>query len=172
MRLRDARPGDVEALAGLHWRGWEDAYRGLLTDALLDGTSLDMRRRQWPDWFAQKSAGLILAEKGGEAIGFVCASRAREIVALGAASEIQMLYVRADAQDSGVGTALLRAGAGRAARLWPGRMGLWVVTGNARARRFYERMGGRPGPERREILRGEPIDEVAYLWDAPETLAA
>lgn len=172
MKLRDATPDDLDALAFLHWKGWEDAYRGLLTDALLDGTTLDMRKAQWPGWFATKRDGLIVAEDGGAVAGFVCAVPARDIAALGAASEIQLLYVRADRQGAGLGAALLRAGAGRAARLWPGPMGLWVVTGNASARGFYARMGGREGPERREWLRGEPIDEVAYLWDEPARLAA
>lgn len=171
MILRDATPADVETIAVLHWRGWEDAYRGLLADALLDGTTLDLRRRQWPDWFAAKRPGLILAEVAGEPVGFVCAVPAREIAALGATSEIQLLYVRTDRQGAGVGAALLRAGARRAAALWPGPLGLWVVTGNAAARGFYARMGGRLGPARREVLRGAPIDEVAYLWDAPAQLA-
>lgn len=169
--LRDAVPGDADAIAYLHWRGWEDAYRGLLDDALLDGTTLAMRRAQWPDWLAQKRDGLIVAQEAdGGLVGFVCAVAARDIAALGAASEIQLLYVRADRQGLGLGAALLRAGAARAAALRPGPMGLWVVAGNAGARRFYARMGGRPGVERREWLRGAPIDEVAYLWERPETL--
>ena len=171
-RLRDATAADVEAIAFLHWRGWEDAYRGVLTDALLDGTTLAMRRAQWPGWFETKRAGLIVADEAGDLVGFVCAVPAREIAALGAASEIQLLYVRADRQGAGLGAALLRAGAARAASLWPGALGLWVVRGHPCARGFYERMGGRLGPERREWLRGEPIDEVAYLWDEPFRLAA
>jgi GNAT superfamily N-acetyltransferase len=172
MRLRDATQADVGAIAHLHWSGWEKAYRGLLTDALLDGTTLAMRAAQWPGWFETKRAGLIVADEAGDLVGFVCAVAAREIAALGAASEIQLLYVRADRQGAGLGAALLRAGAARAAALWPGTMGLWVVRGHARARGFYQRMGGRLGPERREWLRGEPIDEVAYLWDAPAALGA
>lgn len=169
--LRDAVPGDADAIAYLHWKGWEDAYRGLLCDALLDGTTLAMRRAQWPDWMAQKREGLIVAQEAdGGLAGFVCAVAARDVAALGAASEIQLLYVRADRQGLGLGSALLRAGAARAAALWPGTMGLWVVVGNAHARRFYERMGGRPGVERREWLRGAPIDEIAYVWGRPQTL--
>jgi GNAT superfamily N-acetyltransferase len=170
--LRKAAPDDADAIARLHWLGWEQTYRGALPDALLDGTTLDMRRTQWAAWLPDKQAGLTLAEIAGEAVGFVCAIRARDIVAHGAASEIQLLYVLRQAQGAGVGAALLRAGAGRANALWPGPMGLWVVTGNMRARRFYERMGGRAGPERREVLRGAAIDEVAYLWDDAATLAA
>ena len=160
MRLRDATQADVEAIALLHWRGWEDAYRGVLTDALLDGATLAMCEAQWPGWFATKSAGLIVAQDAGELVGFVCAVAAREIAALGAASEIQLLYVRADRQGAGLGAALLRAGA---AALWPGTMGLWVVRDHARARGFYQRMGGRLGPERRGGVGGGPPGEGGRL---------
>jgi len=43
--------------------------------------------------------------------------------------------------------------------------GLWVVVTNAGARRFYERQGGIAAATRSEILRGERIDEIAYLWE-------
>jgi GNAT superfamily N-acetyltransferase len=172
MSLRAARPDDVDLLARLHWLGWEEAYRGgLLTDALLDGTTLEMRRAQWRDWWPKLMDGLLIAEREedreGEAVGFACVRPARDVAALGATSELQLLYVLAQAQGEGHGARLFDAARILAARLWPGPMGLWVVTANARARRFYERRGGRAGPERREWLRGEPIDEIAYLWSEP-----
>ena len=44
-------------------------------------------------------------------------------------------------------------------------LGLWVLSDNVPARRFYETMGGRAG-ETRIDRRGELVlDDIAYLWD-------
>ncbi|MBK9080570.1 MAG: GNAT family N-acetyltransferase [Rhizobiales bacterium] len=171
--VRPAAAADLDGIAEIHWRGWEEAYRGQVPDALLDATTLELRRSQWPGWFAARgeAGGLYVAEGDGGLLGYVSAGPAREIAADGAASEIMMLYVRAAGQGGGVGRALTAAAARWAAQAAPGSLGLWVVVGNAPARAFYERLGGRPGRERREIVRGHPIDEIAYLWDDAGELA-
>jgi GNAT superfamily N-acetyltransferase len=171
MTVRLAQESDLETIALLHWRGWEETYRGLLSDHLLDGTTLEMRRGDWARWWPAKREGLFLAQAAGAPAGFVCAVPARDIAAQGAVSEIQLLYVLKERQGEGHGRRLLKAGADWAARACPGPLGLWVVTGNAPARRFYERLGGRLGAARRESLRGAAIDEVAYLWDDSGALA-
>jgi hypothetical protein len=43
--------------------------------------------------------------------------------------------------------------------------GLWVLTANEPARRFYEAMGGRTGDIRVERRDGYVLDEIAYIWD-------
>jgi hypothetical protein len=43
--------------------------------------------------------------------------------------------------------------------------GLWVLTGNAPARRFYEAMGGRPAESRTDTVGDLALDEISYLWD-------
>lgn len=171
--VRPVGEGDLDRLAELHWRGWEDAYRGLVADGLLDATTLELRRAQWRDWSrARRHEGFVrLAECEGAPAGFVAAAAARDIAALGAAGEIVLLYVDRAAQGRGLGRALMRAAAAWAGQAHPGPLGLWVVSANAPARAFYARMGGRAGPERREIVRGHPVVETAYLWDDAQALA-
>jgi len=43
--------------------------------------------------------------------------------------------------------------------------GLWVLTGNEPARRFYEAMGGRSAETRIDRWGGLALDETAYVWD-------
>ena len=43
--------------------------------------------------------------------------------------------------------------------------GLWVLTGNAPARRFYEAMGGRSSVSRTDSVGGLARDEISYLRD-------
>ena len=58
--IRLATMADVEALAVLHVRAWQSAYRGLLPDDLLDGISLEewtKRRRRGMEQPASPHSG-------------------------------------------------------------------------------------------------------------------
>jgi hypothetical protein len=43
--------------------------------------------------------------------------------------------------------------------------GLWVLKDNLPARRFYEALGGRLGPEQFFDLGGQTVTEVAYRFE-------
>jgi len=165
--IEPARREDLDAVAFVHWRGWLDTYRGHLPDGLLESTTLELRQSQWRGtWFDQaEPLGMpLVARLDGEAAGIALAKPARDIASLGVEGEILLLYVLQAAQGGGLGHALFEA-----CRRWfeaqgLRSFGLWVVTTNEAARRFYERHGGQASVERFEILRGERIDEIAYLW--------
>ena len=64
LRIREALPADARAIAEIHVRSWQAAYRGQLTDDYLDGLSVDDRLEQhrrsleeppaeWRTWVAQ-----------------------------------------------------------------------------------------------------------------------
>jgi ribosomal protein S18 acetylase RimI-like enzyme len=87
-------------------------------------------------------------------------------------SEIYAIYVLPAHHGHGHGAALLRAGARElGARGWP-RFHVWVLRENARARRFYERMGGRhlAGADTERDVEGARIVEACYVWDDPSPL--
>ena len=43
---------------------------------------------------------------------------------------------------------------------------IWVLEANIHARRFYEAMGGREGARVQSSVRGFPVVELSYVWDA------
>ncbi len=62
-RIREAVPKDARAIAEIHVRSWQAAYRGQLTDDYLDGLTVDDRLEQhrrsleepragWKTWVA------------------------------------------------------------------------------------------------------------------------
>ena len=64
LRIREAVPADARAMAEIHVRSWQAAYRGQLTDDYLDGLSVEDRLEQhrrslqeppaeWRTWVAQ-----------------------------------------------------------------------------------------------------------------------
>jgi ribosomal protein S18 acetylase RimI-like enzyme len=133
--IRTATSEDAEALTHLHIDCWDDAYTGLMPQAILDARRDDVLGRvdRWRSWLSR--GGTSVAEHGMQLVGFVNAGSAIDLPPF----EVQMfaLYVRAAWWGSGVGHALFSAAVGDRSAY------LWVLEGNERAIRFYERQGFR-----------------------------
>jgi ribosomal protein S18 acetylase RimI-like enzyme len=153
-----ARPGDAPAIARVHTRSWQHAYRGIFTDTYLDG--LDWRARL-PFWEGVISAPrpahvVVVARAGDTLIGFAGAGPARDEDLPGGFGEIYAIYVDPGAWSQGAGSALLDAAIARLAREWAelAALSLWVLEDNHRARRFYASHGFRPDGARLAVERG------------------
>lgn len=141
--LRPVRVTDAAALAVLHVEVWEDAYRGLVPDAVLveRRAGLAAREERWRAIVATSPAATTVAERvaDGRLLGFASAGPARDadLAALTPAPlELWALYVAAVHWGTGLGHRLLEhaLGGGTPASLW-------VLRGNDRAIGFYERHG-------------------------------
>lgn len=132
-----------------------DAWRTAYAHALPPGPSLAERteqHRRFPPTF--------VAEVDGEVVGFVAVGACADDWAEG---ELFAIYVRPDHWGSGVGRSLIEAGEGRFRELALSDCVLWVLDVNARARRFYERVGWfADGAEREIELFGIQIPEMRY----------
>lgn len=73
MKVRKAGGDDAAAIAEIHVRSWQAAYRGVLPDELLDDLSVSERETSWR---ALLSAGedrqltLVAEREGGDLLGF------------------------------------------------------------------------------------------------------
>lgn len=146
VRLREARRGDELAVADLHVRAWQEAYRGLIPDEYLDELDPEDRAARYTFEADDPEAPTTLlavqdGEDAGEVIlGFATFSPSRDADAPDH-GEVVALYVDPDRYESGVGR-MLMAEARR--RLWEAGFTdalLWVLDGNERAARFYEGEG-------------------------------
>ncbi len=72
MLLRPATPEDADAVARVHVRSWQAAYRSLLPDAYLDGLRPEERAQAY-DFTGSDPAKpyTIVAESEGAVYGFV-----------------------------------------------------------------------------------------------------
>ncbi|MFK0291177.1 GNAT family N-acetyltransferase [Streptomyces sp. NPDC090442] len=171
---------DVDAVAEVRVRGWQSAYRGLMPPAYLAALSVaeDADRRR--EWFARRrpEAWELVAERSGGVVGWLAAGPARDPdlapgrreLPSGRApvAELLALYVAPPLIGTGVGRALLDAGTAGARARGFGALSLWVVRGNARAQRFYERAGFAPdGAERSEDVAGRRVPELRYRRPLP-----
>jgi len=166
--IRRAAPSDASDLAELQAVTWRETYPGLLPQPILDGLTLARLHKQWR---AQLKAldddhdqGVFIAERNEEAIGYGTCGMSRGRIDPWDA-EINMLYVRASAQGRGAGQLLMAAMARHLLARGMFSAGVWVVRGNGRARRFYERLGGRPSAFRRDAMQGWLIPVASYRWD-------
>ena len=163
--LADA--ADAPAIAALHTESWRDAYRGLLPDSFLDGPLFEDRLAQWTDRLGRLTPDEALVLKaldgGATLVGFACVLVDAE-PAWG--PRLDNLHVRPGHRGRGIGIALLHACLEWVAHRAPGQpMHLWVLEGNTRARRFYEREGG-TARERidTDLAPGVRVTEVRYVW--------
>ncbi|WCN07159.1 GNAT family N-acetyltransferase [Streptomyces sp. M92] len=160
---------DCDRVSDIRVRGWRTAYRGLMPQSYLDGLDAaeDAGRRR--ALFARTPGdmvNLVAEDQGGEVVGWACHGPYRDGELRTEDVELYALYVDAARFGTGVGRALLRESVRRCAAAGHGRMLLWVVEGNARARRFYERAGFRAdGAEEPFEVAGAVVPEVRYARD-------
>ena len=142
-QLRAAAASDAETLAVLHTDSWRRTYRGMMSDAFLDGGALDNRRDVWRERLgtANPDQLVLLADDGTRIVGFICAFAQGDA---GWGAYIDNLHVVRDWHGRGVGRVLMRAAAEWVCRMEPDAgVYLWVMEANAPARAFYDRLGGR-----------------------------
>ena len=141
--LRQATPGDAEAVVLMHTLAHEECYSHLLSPAFFAA-----RRQAVPERVARRRNHLdvedprILAvDANNEVVGFADAGPGRDEdgpVPL----ELYSIYLLGRAQGMGLGTALLGAAIGESPAY------LWVLEDNVRAQAFYRRLGFRPDGRR------------------------
>jgi ribosomal protein S18 acetylase RimI-like enzyme len=154
-------------LAEIHVRGWQAAYRGILTSAFLDSLSIPDRTEWWKgrlQLLAGKEAVLV-ADVEGSTVGFVLIGPATAKPEMGEAElgEIWAIYLDPAYWRRGIGGALLTAAADHLAGSGFAEAILWVLENNTPARTFYEAMGWQLDPNRSLFkLGGLDVTEVRY----------
>jgi GNAT superfamily N-acetyltransferase len=137
--IRVATPADAAAITALQYGGWRTAYRGLMPDEILDNLDDEERRAKWHDRIAD-GARMLVHDEDGTLTGFAYGGPTRDDDRTGY-GEVYALYVSQDRWGAGVGAKLLDTAVDDLRDRGFTQFVLWVLTGNARARRFYEKQG-------------------------------
>ena len=168
MTMVPATRADADAVAALHLASWRATYRGIFSDAFLDGPeALANRRALWDgrlasDFPARRHV-LLARDDDGALVGFACVLPDQEP---DAGVLLDNLHVHPARKGQGLGRQLLQA-----ARAWAGAqepaspLVLYVFERNVSAVRFYDRMGGTVVARR---VSGNPVAggavELRYAW--------
>jgi len=137
--VRPATPEDAAGMARVHVQSWQETYRGLESDEVLDAPDfVERRERMWDRTLADpERTRAAVAEADGEVVGIALAGPAegddppRDW-------QLYVLYLLKEHHGSGAGQKLLDAVLGDRASV------LWVADPNPRAQAFYRRNGFLP----------------------------
>ncbi len=166
MLIRSAIDADAEAIARVHVRSWQAAYRDLLPHELLDGLSVDTRAEQWRSILganARTGQTTLVAESGGAVVAFAHLGPCRDEDAGAEVGEVYAIYADPDRFGDGLGRGLMTKATAVLAANGFCTATLWVLAGNARAIAFYRAAGfAAEGISRDEQLRGCPVVERRY----------
>ena len=130
---------EIRGKAYVHWKSWHEAYTGIIS-----GEYLDRHTRERCEKLAFRWGGNILVAKDGDrVVGFVgYGDRGDEAPDTG---EIFALYVLSEYYGKGVAQQLMNAGLAQLKSY--SKIILWVLEGNKRAIRFYQKCGFTPDGE-------------------------
>jgi GNAT superfamily N-acetyltransferase len=129
--VRPAVAGDADAVAAIWYGGWLDGHLGHVPDELVAFRT----EESFGTRAAQRVADTTVALVGDEVAGFVMV----------VGDEVEQVYVSRDHRGSGVAGTLLTEAERQVKANGHREAWLAVATGNARARRFYERSGWADG---------------------------
>jgi GNAT superfamily N-acetyltransferase len=166
MLLRAAQPEDALAVARVHVRSWQAAYRNILPDEYLSQLRPEDRAAKYDfatrDPLKPQTIVAVEEEENPAIRGFATFMPVTDSEMPGC-GELCALYVDPQHWGKGMGMALLSA-----ARTQMFEQGfrdaiLWVLTGNVRAERFYRHDGwAADGIRRKATVWDIEVDEIRY----------
>lgn len=138
LTVRRAVVADAAAMAAVHVASWQETYRGLISDDVLDDPEFVSRRERY--WTATIPAAvdgtdaIAVAERDGVIVGIASIGAPADPDATWGA-EVFVIYVLAREYGSGAGGMLLDETLGTRPA------SLWVADPNPRAQAFYRKHG-------------------------------
>lgn len=159
--IRDAVVGDAEAIARIHVRAWQVAYRRIVHDAFLDSLSVADRTARWRERLAGDEESTVVIESDGAIVGWATYGEARDDDAADNVGELHAIYFDPSSWRQGLGTVLYREIEKRLRFAGFTEVTLWVLEANERARKFYASIGySADGGRRLRERQGADVPEI------------
>ncbi len=168
MEVQPATSEDCRAIAEVHVASWQHAYRGILSEQYLASLAVVEREAMWRRMVERQPSHLLVARANGKVVGFVAFGASRDEGVPNDRAEIWAIYVEAASWSTGAGRQLWLEALQRIVAEGYKSVSLWVIAGNERAVRFYERAGFVVEPESRKSfeLGGTTLEELRYVRHA------
>ena len=163
MEYRQADLRDLEAIANLHAKSWQETYIGILSDEYLDKDVLQDRLDVWRERLAYKNANqtVLLVEEANNLLGFICLKEEASAETI----LLDNLHVDSSYKGKGLGRQLIDRALSRLGDLKGQSLYLEVLAKNENAIRFYEKLEGK---RIKTNIWSSPCDskveEFVYLW--------
>jgi ribosomal protein S18 acetylase RimI-like enzyme len=138
--IRRATVNDARAIAEVHVKSWQAAYRGLLPEDFLQNLSVFRREEQWRRGLQNPEQVMLVYEQEG-IVAFCGFAPSRDDVDKTRIAELGTIYALESAWGQGIGKALWQEAIKLMREKGFTEVTLWVLEGNERAIKFYERQG-------------------------------
>lgn len=149
---------EINGKAYVHYKSWHETYTGLIDKKYMEGITIEKCTEiahRWPD-------RVLVAKDGDKVIGFVGYGAYRENT-LSDYGEIFAIYVLKEYYAKGVGYALMNTALQKLSEYK--KVAVWVLKGNDRAIRFYQRYGFHFDGMEQKIKLGTLNTELRMIYD-------
>jgi ribosomal protein S18 acetylase RimI-like enzyme len=141
MNIRKAEMKDAQQLAHLHIASWKRAYRGIVSDDILNNLDETRRAAAFEKSFEIKFGETYLIEENGSIRGFTTFGNCRDNDRDENTGEIWGVYISPDHWRMGYGSKLTAYAESVFRSMNKKEIVLWVLKDNCEARSFYEKIG-------------------------------
>ncbi|MBP3704989.1 MAG: GNAT family N-acetyltransferase [Clostridia bacterium] len=157
-QIRPATVEDAAAIGYVHYKSWQETYAGLVDPEFLASQTLErsVKNMEWA-W-----KDICAAVYNGKIVGFCGCSAARDEDVGPTVGEVQGIYLLQEAQGIGLGRMLMEDALQRLRAAGYSEVILWVLKGNEKAIRFYEKAGFQPDGAEKTAVLGTPVTELRY----------
>ncbi len=167
--VRQAVLSDAGRLAEINVTAWAAAYRHLMPASYLASLSVAEYAAKWSERLSLAASSVLVAELGGELAGYVEFSPPTPPASC---CELMAFYVHPRHWSQRVGRALWLVARADCLAAGASEVYLWVLAGNKRGIRFYEKAGfARDIAVSRTIDRGgQELEQLRYSQCLTATL--
>ena len=78
LEIRYANINDCGALGIIHSESWKVAYKGIVTDSILDNMSAEKSEKKFYNSFIEGLEKNVIAYNDNQAVGFMCLGKCRD----------------------------------------------------------------------------------------------
>ena len=145
---------EIRGKAYVHWKSWQDAYSGLIDRTYLDNLTIEKCTDMafcWPN-------NILIAKENDKVVGFVGYGVCKDLPEAG---EVFAIYILKEYYDKKIGFGLMHAALEKLSEYR--KIAVWVLEGNHRAIRFYERCGFQFDGTRKQIKLGTENTEIRMV---------
>ena len=147
---------ELKGKAYVHWKSWQEAYSGLVDRSYLDKLTIEKCTEmafRWPN-------NLLVAKEKDTVVGFAGYGAYNDDTLPGT-GEVFAIYVLKEYYGKGIGYALMCAALEKLSEYK--KIAVWVLEGNHRAIKFYEKCGFRFDGTKKQIKLGTVNTEIRMI---------
>jgi len=148
---------EMDGKGYVHYKSWHETYGGLVEESYLEGVTLERCQamaRKWTD-------NILVAKDGDKVIGFAAYGRCRDEEASDY-GEVFAIYALSEYHGQKVGYELMNAAFKKLKEYET--IVVWVLKGNEKAIKFYERYGFRFDGMEKEVMLGGRNTELRMVY--------